>query len=378
MDFQDMSEALLLARKTSRPIGQMLKLSGKLTEIDLNNALQAQEMIRDKHITGEFGIAVLKAAHADGTTFQEALKKHGWQNIEEKNLSEMAELLITAELISDQDLQKAIERSEKVKQPVGTSLMSMGLISTSVLAAALTALVFVRNNRINHEAAVRALRTTVNKGVSLEQALIMDRAYFPDNEHSVRLGELLGMAGLVAESENLSAVEKGLSVHQPLGRILSESGLVPMQLVESALDLQQKVADGEMNARQASDLLKFVQKTGVSVPEALEYKKQKGTLSAELLRIASLVNDADIERAKGFPGASKLDLSQCLYDAMIIDQFLYNAASRCVDLIENNILQIEDAVVLLQYCAENQTSVELALQQQVWRLQAKDSTQNPS
>ncbi len=368
MDSQAVTEALHLAKKTGSPVGRIMQMAGDLKERDLQNALAAQTMVREGQLTVELATAVLNTAFTEHITLEEALPKHGWQNREEKNLSEIAELLIASGLFQDEVMQKAIERTERTNQPLGSTLLAMGAISPALLASALTALFLIRNGQVTHEDAVRALRMSFTKEISIEQAFVLERIYVPPKQNSIRLGELLGMAGLVAESDSLSAIETGLLNHKPLGRVLTESGLVPLHLVDAALELQQMASLGTIDSRQASEILCSIQKTGSTVQEAISRKKQKGDLAADLLKIAGLVTDSDLERAQSFASGASLDTARSLFDAFIIDQMTYSAASRCIDLIEQNMLEVEDAIVLLQHCAQKRVSVEQALQAQVWRL----------
>ncbi len=373
MDADNLAQALHIASKAACPVGRILQLTGNLKERDLKNALEAQTMIRQNEIDLDFAIEVLNTAFKGCLTFQQALAKHGWHRSEQQSLTDMSELLLMSGVLSSVQLKKAIENSQQLNLPLGRTLIQTDLVSPSVMAAVLTSLVLIRKGEINHDEAVRGIRVVATKCISLEQALILDGSYCPPNNYSIRLGELLGLAGLVSETDNLYAVEKGLLSRQLVGQILCEAGLVSPHVVESAVELQRMVTAGAIDARQASDILRNIERTGISVEEAVNSKKRNGDQVASLLKIADFITDSDIVRAEALSRGSSFDLSQCLYDSLVIDEIQFKTANRCLELINGGHLQVEQAVIVMHYCVRTQVSVDQALQELAW-----DLSSNPS
>jgi hypothetical protein len=370
-DGDSLAQALHLAKKAACPVGRILQLSGTLKERDLKNALDAQFMIREGEISAEYAIKILHTAHTACLPFKEALQRHGWQQDEKESLGEIAELLMMTGTISEDDLRQAVERSEQIKLPLGRTLVLIGLVQPYVMAAVLNALIMIRNGQITHDEAIRGVLMSIMKHISLEQALVMEGTFCAQRDHSIRLGELLSQAGIVTESDNLYAVEMGLLSKQPLGQVLCEAGLVTPFIVEAALELQQMVTAGLLEARQACDVLKLILQTGVSVADAVSHKKRNGNQCAHLLKLAGFITDYDFQRAQALANGSTFDLAQCLYDAFIIDELLLRTANRCMDLIRQNVVKIEQAIIVLHFCVRTRASVEEALQELAFESQAE-------
>ncbi len=362
-DGDSLAQALHLAKKAACPVGRILQLSGTLKERDLKNALEAQFMIKEGEISADYAIRVLHTAFTGCLTFRESLQRHGWQQNEEESLGEIAELLLMSGSVNEDDLRQAVDRSEQINLPLGRTLVLMGLVQPFIMAAVLNALVMIRNGQITHDEAISGVLMAIRKHISLEQALIMEGTYCPPHDHSIRLGELLGLAGIVSESDNLYAVEKGLLSKQQLGQVLCDAGLVSMHVVESALELQQMVSANILDSRQASEVLKLIQKTGISVAEAVSHKKRNGNQCAHLLKLAGFITDGDFQRAQSLARGSTFDLAQCLYDAFIIDEVLLTSANGCLDLIRQGIVKIEQAIIILHYCVRTRASVNEAMQE---------------
>lgn len=361
-----LEEALILARRTATPVGRILLMTGSLKESDLQVVLQAQQMIRTDQLPYEIAIRALYIVKSSRISFEEALRMSGWKLEEEVQLGELAELLLCSEVVSESQLKGAQARSEQMNLPLGRTLVLMGLVSPSVMAAALNAQVLLRQNEITNEEAVHGIRIAAARRISLEKALILEGIYKPQSESWIKLGELFAIAGLLSESDGLWAVEAALIDGRPIGEILVESGLVTSESRDSALELQKMVAEGQVNAQQAAELLKEVSAHGITPPQALKRMTHLGSQVANLLKMSGLITDADLRKAEEVASPPIIDISACLLEASIIDRETIEAARQCLELIRDERLKVEQAIVVLSYCVRSRITVKKTLEELAW------------
>ncbi len=77
---------------------------------------------------------------------------------------------------------------------------------------------------------------------------------------SLKLSELMRMAGLISESELAECMEIELFKNKTFGQVLREQGLATDELLESAMILQGSVAGGELKGYQAAEAMRLIAK----------------------------------------------------------------------------------------------------------------------
>lgn len=362
-----LEEALILARRTSTPVGRILLMTGSLKERDLQMVLQAQHMIRSNQLTYDVAIKTLFIVKSSAAlSFDEALQRTGWNSQADVQLSELAELLIAADVVTDAQLRGASTRSEQMDLPIGRTLVLMGLVSPSVMASALNAQVLLKQNEITLQEAVHGIKIASARRISLEKALILEGIYRPKSESWVKLGELFAIAGFLSESDGLWAVEAALNDNRQIGEVLVEAGFVSRQDCDVALELQRMVADNQVNPQQAGELLKEVTRSGLPPAQALRHMTHLGSQVANLLKMASIISDEDIRKAEELAAPPVIDTSACLIESAAITPETLEAARQCLELIRTERLKVEQAIVVLSYCVRSRISVKQTLEELAW------------
>lgn len=367
INYVNLNEALHLAKKASSPVGRILLMTGALQQRDLDSALQAQSMVRSGSISLDFAINVLTYASRNCISFNEALAQQGGSHTKlVSTTSELAELLVTAFVVSNEQLSEALQRSRRCGIPLGRALILMGAVSPAVMATALTAQIMVRGKELTRETAIRGLRIAVLKRISLEQALIMEGLYSPPAEIGVKLGELLGNAGLLSETDALDAVETSIEEGEPVGEVLVRAGFISRELLETALELQALVVQKFINPQQAAELLRAVSTRAITLECAMVEMEQTADQVVDLLKGAGLVSDEDLKTSAAITNGQIVDMAQCLYDSAKIDRQILDSARRCQRMISQGVLHCEQAVTLLTYCCKSRVNVSQALQELAW------------
>jgi hypothetical protein len=362
-----LNDALVLSKKTKTPVGRILLMSGNVSTRDLQAVLSAQAMIRAKKVAYKAAIHCVGASRQLAISFEEALERQGWANpTQPESIGELAELLLAAEVLSEKQLKAASDRSKDSGVPIGRTLVLMGLVSPSVMATALDAQVSLRRDTLSYENAVLGIKIACTRRVSLEQALVLEGIHQAKPESWLRLGELFALAGMLTESDNLWAVETSLEDGRPFGEILKNAGLVSDRELEAALELQRLVCEKELTSEQASEILKGVKEYQMSVKEACKQLRHFGSQVVSLLKMAGIVMPQQIEAAKVHCREQVADLSIYLRDLGIVSPQALKLGRECLRLIRDDKLKINQAIVLLNYCAKSEISLQQGLQELAW------------
>jgi len=365
---EQLSDALVLAQKTNTPVGRILLMTAKLSELNLESVLSAQMMIRSGKITYNSALDILHVAKQGSLSFQEGLTVHPWTAPAKptESANRLASLLLDAGILAQKEIQAAEARSKETAMPLGRTLVLMGLLSPSVMATALDAWVYLRRNKLTVEEAVLGIKIAHTRRISIEQALVQEGRRKPRADHSLRLGELFSMAGVLSETDRLWAVETSLEDGLLYGETLMDNSLASAEDVDAALELQQMVDATQVTAEQAAEILKCVKVQGLAVKEAGQHLLQTGSDVVALLDIAGLVSAEQIEEATSESLSSTIDLSQHMRDIGIISPNVCTLGHECLELVRSNRLTMTQAGALLNHCSRNAISLSEGLQELTW------------
>jgi hypothetical protein len=362
-----LNDALVLSKKTNTPVGRILLMSGNLSQRDLQSTLTAQAMIRSKKVAYKAAVQCIQISRQLAISFEEALLRHGWVDpTQQESFGELADLLLEAGVLLEKQLKAASERSKETDVPIGRTLVLMGLVSPSVMATALDAQVSLKRNALTRQEAVLGIKIACARRVSLEQALIMEGINQAKPQGWLRLGELFAMAGMLSESDSLWAVETSLEDGRPFGEILKSVGLVTDTELDAALELQRFVSENHVTAEQASEILKCVKEYQIPVKDGCKQLRHTGSQVVSLLKMAGIVPEQQIEAVKVHCQDQVIDLSIYLRDLGIISPHCLKVGRECLRLIRNDKLKVNQAIVLLNYCARTGVTLPQGLQELAW------------
>ncbi len=269
-----MAEAVRNSRTKKVQIGQVLVMNGLLSPRDLQSALEAQSMLRDKTVELNEALRCLKIAYKVGVSFKDILTEY--TSPKQSQTSKLGELLVESGLITYEVLAKAVEQSYATGLPLGRMLVLQKTITNEVLTIALDLQVRVRDDMCGRDEAIATLRAQA--GLSpLEPGQIpaaQAKPLVPPHQDAprkkgVRIGELMVMASVLTETDVMNALEWGLVNQQTIGQVLTSQKLVSQELLDAALDLQKLVDTDVMDSQKASECLARVH-SGVSLEDAVK------------------------------------------------------------------------------------------------------------
>lgn len=375
---QEVKEAVNLAGQNGLPVGQVLIIAGRLTELELSASVKAQSLVKDDVLDLKTGVQALKLVRAMQITLEEALVEMGWSPSKKKTTptNRLGELLVGAELITAEDLSRSLKACETTGLPLGRVVSAMGLVSHGLLGAVLTAQVLLRDGVVTRDQAVAGLKAAKQRSISLEQSLKDQGLLKARKGPSIQIGQLLRLSGLITEADVIEALEASLINEQPVGQVLVSRGAITKSLLYSALKVQSMIASGNLHALQGIQVIRRMHTHGITIEEAVSSLSL--TLPAlgddtmplvELLEKSSLVSESEVKKAFEIAYKNNEIMGRMLLIAGVIDDHLLEAATRCQSLLRQGVLAEDQAIIALQYCQRSKLSLYDALEQIGWRIQ---------
>lgn len=375
----DLSEATQLAVELSLPLGKVLVMSGFLSEAQLQGIVYAQSMLKDQLITLEVAGQAIRLVSDNKLTWEDALREAGWQQPDILPANKLGKLLVEAEIITDAQLDAALESAQQSQLPLGRILLVWKQITDALLCSCLNAQVLLRDNKINREQAIKALKSAHQRQTGIEQALVEQGIYRAPAKTRIKLGEMFVLAGILNESTIMESIESGLISDTPLGQILLKDNHITMHLLDSALKLQEMVDNGTVTPLHASDVLRQASARNITVAQAISETgmqrapQMHSVTLTDLLKLSGIITEEDVQDAFRQTVQNSALMGKLLSVTGCIDDETLNASLRCQTLIKQGVLQQDQAIIALNYCQKMQCSLEDALAVLGWTMQSPDA-----
>ncbi len=358
-----LAEALQIAKKSSTPVGRVLLTIGELSERDLLAAIEVQAMLRENLISNEFAIRALSVAITGKLPLEEAFRRLGFKAPADREViatGELGELLIAAGVITQPILEECLRQSEENNLPLGRCLVLARAVSSNLLTSALTAQVLVRDGKITYDQAIAGLQAAFRKTQTIEQSLSETGALrAPQDEKTVKVGDLLHKAGLLSESDKVSAIEKGLVENTPVGQILVQAGMISPSVLDETLKLQRLVNEGKIIVLQAAEILRQANSRGVPIEVIMSERNTKSHEAENINRLMPLIRKADLlgaqelQRAEALARDLKMTLGEVIISKDMLNAKIVEACNQAKKLIEDGIVTEKHAIKVLAFCKKS-------------------------
>jgi hypothetical protein len=219
---------------------------------------------------------------------------------------------------------------------LGDFLVETGLIPLSTLEAALQLQGMVRNGTLSTAQAAEAVRRAHNRGGQMEQFTPTEPS--PDGS-----------------TAKVNA--------PPLGEILVEAGLIRVSILKAALNLQDVVRTGALTKEQAVSA--FIEEHfGKADQSSINAAHDEKVL--RLFIKAKLISQSDIDAAEAVRKKHGGDVAKILEAAGKFDRKTFESAAVCQNLVDENRLKIEQAIIALHYCQRSRVSFDDAIEELGW------------
>ncbi|HEY9775587.1 MAG TPA: hypothetical protein V6C81_17615 [Planktothrix sp.] len=364
-----LDEALRIAEQTALPVGRVLIMTSGIREPDLQAAVQAQSLVKDGLIEPPMAFKALNMAARKNIVMDEALKQLGWKRNENIQPNKLGELLLESGLITKETLEAALNGSLSTGLPLGRFLVLLGAISETLLSISLNAQILIRDGKVTRQRAIEGLKAA---RLRLEAPLLEGTAYKLPARHTIRLGELFVLAGVVSETDLMNALEIGLVGQKPIGRVLLDMALIDERLLNAALRLQEAVSMGQIRPLQASVVLSQVHSNGVELSEAISRLAPSKHSDSDVLslhnflKLVGTINETDVQKAITIGVENSQIFGRMLLVAGVIDESTLQAANRCSALLRADLLTLEQSCFAFNYCQQKMITFDEALQDLGW------------
>lgn len=362
---RDLTDALQVAPQFGLPLGRTLVLSGRISETELQLAVELQPLIGQNLCTLERAKEAAKLVRAKGLAPAEALKRIGVQGATDK--ATLGCLLVDSGFISAEQVDNAQKISYETGMRLGRVLILNNLISHSLLTQALDLQGMVRQGRMSLPQAVEMLVTSAPKhALPANLALRLEAHGLSPHpaKKQVRFGEFLVMSGLASENEILNAMETSLSKQLSLGEAIVALGLISESLFKKAEGLHEQVSHGEVTLKQATDEIHCLihgDKGGRKAGGGSD--NTPSPVLGELLKMTGFVNDSDISEAIELSSRYPALIGKMLVVSGAIDEATLIASLRCQYLLKHGYLGVDQAIQALQYSRKNKVSFDDAMEE---------------
>jgi hypothetical protein len=424
---QELVAIMDMANQVGMPLGRALVLSGKITDAELNIALQLHALMRTSDVTMETAKKTFSLVCYQGMPLIDALQRTGWTpslNLP-KETSQLGTLLLEAGMVNEEQLREAQETSHKLGLPLGRILSLMGLISHPVIVRVVDLQSMIRMGRISQAEAIEYLKdesrsqpgsaNTVSgdsglgsvqlPGMNIDSGSVNSKgngaktgstaqwdagseakqnaevdakrhlfAVDDRGRRNIRLGELLILAGILTESDMMNAVELSLTREEPLGSVLITLGLITTDQLRLALRLQESISVGSIDIQAATDTLlletgnTYIPKLTDTEPDAMpklsrlaEQNDAPKLRIGELLKLCGFVLEEEIQSAIALARDYPSVLGRMLVVNGYIDESTLLAALRCQFMVRNKLITVDQAVSAMQYARQMKLSFDDAL-----------------
>lgn len=220
---------------------------------------------------------------------------------------------------------------------LGDFLVETGLIPETTLEAALQLQEMVRNGSLSTTQAAEAVRRAHNRGGEVEQ-------FSPSTP---------------------PADSAGVKVNAPpLGEILVEAGLIRINILKAALNLQEVVRTGALSKEEAVDA--FIHEHFGKAGKQGTGESSHDQKILDLFLKAKLIQPGDLDAAIAVKKKHGGEVSKILEAAGKVDKLTYEAAGKCQTLLEEKRLKIEQAIIALHYCQRSRVTFDDAIDELGW------------
>lgn len=281
----DLQEAIQIAKRMNLPIGRVIVMSGVISETNLQYALEAQSLIKDSLLDFDTAVSGLKNAFKNGSSLQEALADLRWAPKKDVSSNKLGELLMDSNMVTQSQLESALQTSFDTGMPLGGTLVLQGVLSAQLLPAVLTAQEQIREGRISRNDAVENLKASLMFWAKAEDSKKDDgfgsfdsgartpvadvtyqtnRAAAPapapqavpaanSSTPSAAMGlvEMMKMAGYCNDAEIQAAIERALANADIASKLFMSTGLLTKASFENFVRCRSLMLKGTLKPEQA-------------------------------------------------------------------------------------------------------------------------------
>ncbi len=373
IDQETLDSCMALAIKMHVPLGRILSMEGHLAEELLGKALEVQDLIRQEVLTVTNGVTVLKLVKQQAFTIDEAVARvNALPSASGVKASRLGDLLRESAAAQQKQIEKAIIDGINASLPLGQVLLNRGIITVDLLNSALMGLRIIRDGLATRSQVLQALRAARLRKLPLLQPLLEMGAIEEDPYPYNDIGYLMYLSGLINERELISARECEVTDDKSVDQALISCGFCSEKSVTALTELLNMLMEGALQEEQAIQLTKKLETVDWEIAEVLqalddqeEYYGEELEVG-ELLKVTGCIHPDDLEIATQKSLKKRQSLAASLLESGFMTQMTLDGANTLKSLVEQKILDLEQARTLLAYIHENDVDISSAIKDFDW------------
>lgn len=173
----EMTEAIQVSKRLATPIGRVLVMSGCVREDELEASLIAQKLIRSGEIALEAGVNALRRVHDRQISMSAALHNENIDAKLDEDPETFGELLVDSNIVSSEQLEKAMAQSFAEGVPLGSALVLQGVLSPNVFPSLLQIQKEISRGVTSRDEGVKEMQDTFLHWLKAEESLRRDRPH---------------------------------------------------------------------------------------------------------------------------------------------------------------------------------------------------------
>jgi len=167
----EMTEAIQVSKRLGMPIGRILTMMGCVRESVLEAALQVQQLLRHNEVPLTAAVNSLQRVHEMNMSITEALAEEDLKPDLEHDPHKLAELLVDSNIVSAEQMEKAVQASFDQGVPLGNTLVMQGFLSEAVLPSLVRIQRQITDGQLDREDGLKVIQETFVLWIKADESL---------------------------------------------------------------------------------------------------------------------------------------------------------------------------------------------------------------
>lgn len=362
-------QALIDAERLGLTVDRALVLSGHVSESSLALVREAHKHVVSREMPLSMALKAMRLAGQERLSFKDALERLKGIHQATASVSSLANdltsMMLQAGYITGEQLGDAVVSSNETNLLIGQVLLLKRFVTVRSLTSCLNACLLKRDMVLEDGDLIEGLKRARDHDCSLEQALFELGTYRQPVNYSLRLGDLLVMAGMINDSDLLECTELEITKKKTFAQVVKEQGLVTPGHMDTVIQVQSMVSGEAIKPYMAASVLRRVVKIGVPLYQALaEVKNLENTGVDGALRIGDLLAEAglcdreSVERVLASQVRSNIKTGRALLQAGLLSEEDLFKALRLQSLWRYGYLSRLASIKILKECSSHREELE--------------------
>ncbi len=247
---ENLDSGLAQAKLAGLPLGRILVTYGIISEQLISAALNAQILVRDSKISRDQALQGLRACRERQISLEDSLKESGL-NIPTQETIRLGELLVMANILTENNMMTVVEVGLLEEKPIGKVLIEKNYLTDDLLQSALSIQKYVAERKLARADAGTVLTYVAKQSMSLDAAMAQLQPAPRTIPQNLPLYQFLQLGGVITAKDIEEALKQGSKDTELMGRMLLLINAVDTTLLDSSVYLNEMIANGTLKVEQA-------------------------------------------------------------------------------------------------------------------------------